>query len=326
MSGPQPSSALALDTQILNQYERSALIEASNDHIMCQIDSLQARLDSGGELLASDILPKIREFYTRKELVDTGNESSDSVTLQFSGQYVALPAAKQVAMASEANQLQKFTCFKDLSPELRDKIWAHALPDSQVIEVFRTRTNLINYRMPAAACKTLMSLLLTSRDANHLVKLYYKYIDLNHGSPTVSPAYSMLLSPKNDVLYFTGADQILLNMTSFPNTHQAGHFNTLAMPAAILKFYLHREDINSFTSWLTHLRCLKTLLVITQETQEQRHQQLAFSPYKGADCRFMKNLAQLWKDVTKKLGLEIELIWVNPLRDGKLAMGVFHAH
>ena len=78
--------------------------------------------------------------------------------------------------------MEQFICFGQLLPELRDKIWNHALSDPHVIKIYAARTNVYNSHMSKAVRKALTTLLTTCWESYAAVMRCYKYMNFDVAS------------------------------------------------------------------------------------------------------------------------------------------------
>jgi hypothetical protein len=302
------------EAYLLDFFHKRATSEASKDLFECHFKTFEA--------LARERQDGFQRIFVFDPAgpVDAYNKPAFSTFIQWVTQ--PMEQVKPREPTNVGKPLKRFTCFSKLIPELRAEIWKHALPESQIVELYRTRDAVFNYQMPLAARKALGSLLLTCSETYEFVKIHYSAISFgaNFGAPRI------LMDPKSDVLYFSGADQIVLQMRTAGLHNQVAQFSTLAVPAHILKFFLLTSNTGEFSHWLSGFHSLKTLFLITTDDHQQRGSGLDLVPYTGPSCSYKIDLSQAWDVVTQELGLSIQLVWMDPYRDGVRVCHINHCH
>jgi hypothetical protein len=300
----------------LDKVNNMARVEEALDHLACQfrilkiLDDNKAARKAGYKLnICSDQLAILSEIYDGRK-------------------QATKPNVKRPPMAKNVDQLQQFTCFEQLIPEIRGKIWGYALPDAQVIEVYRDKSNNYNCRMTKAARKTLFNLLIACPESHYFVEIYYYYVVFDISSNAAIKAGAFLANPKTDILYFAAADQVFLNMDDYDRVYEVSVFISIAMPASVLKFLLGKDERSLFLLWIAALASLKTILVVSKEDDKHHGKELSLVPYAGTDCAcgYQKTMMKLWADLMKEAGRDIELVWVDPYRNGHIAKGAHRLH
>ena len=316
-----PPLASPIDTDILDALNNVAIVEENVEHINCQVAIFK--------VLESKNVGRVPpfKFTMRRDPMKTGNGRCCLASFQFDDpSKTPTPSLKQPALAKLLNQLEQFTCFEQLIPELREKIWNHALPGPQIIELYRNKTAIYNGQMPQDISKILITLLTTCLESYEVVKRHYTCMGFDVGTVQTIKYPTILVRPNIDILYFTAVDQVILNMAQPPSHLQASWFTTIAMPAAVFRHFIHRREYFKFMLWISLLIDLKTILLVCRESHEEHGEEITFGDYTGAPCVHQDELKKTWADLTKDIDQDISLVWVQPYRNGVLAKGAFCAH
>jgi hypothetical protein len=228
------------------------------------------------------------------------------------------PIVMPLAAVEEQNQLEQFTCFEELLPELRDKIWSHALPVSQVIELYRNNSAVYNSHMSRDARKTLINLLTACPESYALVKRCYKLMNFDVSTARIAEYPTILVSPMVDVLYFTNADHVALNIATPRSIMQAAQFKTIAMPADVFLHFFRLQGYYRFKEWLSILVNLKTLNLVCIESHKAYGEEITFINGDGPFYGISAVMKKQWIELTKEMGRDIQLVWVWSFRNGVL--------
>jgi len=101
-----------------------------------------------------------------------------------------------------------FTLFPKLPPELRCKIWEHALPGSQIIEFYcyqRFNSNPDILEAAASSQRPLVRLIKTCKEPSEVVKGHYRSISPRaFGVRRLPPTALFRVHPAHDVIRISG--------------------------------------------------------------------------------------------------------------------------
>ena len=203
---------------------------------------------------------------------------------------------------------EKFTLFPALPVEIRRKIWGHALPGHQVIELYSTRPGN-DILMPKHTHAALGSIMKVNVEAYQVVQEKYRMIDswlLRIQSVPMESVF--LLDHTKDILYLNG----IMSTTGAIGfqTHstwieEAECFKSIAFNIHHFKYWLGKSDNLFKCKWLPQMKNLeKIYLVLQGDDDRHRGSPLELANYEKGQEKLEKE-HPICKTVTNKWSEEI---------------------
>jgi hypothetical protein len=305
-----------------------ATLEELHEQLTCYFDLFDDNSRTVGQWLNESSLPRS----TLLSYIDRSLEP-DPVTGQWFPRESLLQMFRgsQPACATEPAALQSlktFTCFPNLPVELRLKIWKHALPTSQIIELHTPNPDILTRLSNPAVPSTLLPVLQSCREARDLITSIYERAPLSTLAFTIPQTTDMLIDFKTDILYLPGpaSTWMTFRISNPARDAQLARFQTVALTAVNFKFWFTMEKRELQISWLPRLQGLKTLLLVGRERGDKNGTELAFQACEGEECKWQQTLRKLWEeDMNTHEDMErfrdVKLVFVQPIREGKLITG-----
>lgn len=185
----------------------------------------------------------------------------DTLPLSKSSNQASRPKeSKHVTTASVFEVLDNFSLFPKLPPELRQRIWFHALPGTRVLELYRR--GMGDYEpvtMSKAAHLSLLNIFSVCSESRAIVLMHYTPVLLRRmGFREMSRGQTILVNHEQDIFYFhyedwwswgryTGIDGRLV----VDGAAQINKFKSIALPLSICNSFL--DDVRGLDrrrSWL----------------------------------------------------------------------------
>jgi len=308
-----------------------ATLEGLCEQLSCYFDLFDDNSRTIGQWLNESSLPRstllsymdrslepdpMRQFFLGESLLEMFRVAEESQPACSTEE----PAALQ--------SLKTFTCFPNLPVELRLKIWKHALPTSQIIELHTPHPDILTRLSNPAVPSTLLPVLQSCREARDLITSIYERAPLSSLAFTIPQTTDMLIDFKTDILYLPGpaSTWMTFRISNPARNAQLARFQTVAFTALNFKFWFTMQKRELQTSWLPRLQGLKTLLLVGRERGDKHGTELAFQACEGEECKWQQTLRKLWEDDMKthedmERFRDVKLVFVQPIREGKLVTG-----